>query len=92
MRVGRNTCFMFDGQIACFSLNLQQKGHKIANIPFAPWGKCIVAVFFPHHVQKMNIYESRKVVPDGKMHSAARPSDSWPMPEEPGRQINKSRQ
>lgn len=39
----------------------------------------------------MNIYESRKVMPNRAMHSAGRLSDSWPMPEESGLQINKSR-
>lgn len=38
----------------------------------------------------MNIYESRKVMPNREMNSAGRLSDSWPMPEESGRQINKS--
>lgn len=43
-----------------------------------------------HQVKKMNIYESRKVMPESEMHSAGSQSDSWPMPEEPGRQINKA--
>lgn len=52
-------------------------------------GSVFIAVIF-HQVHKMNIYESRKVMPDSEMHSAGRQSDSWPMPEEPGRQTNKS--
>lgn len=52
-------------------------------------GFCFAVIFHP--VQKMNIYESRKVMPKREMHSAGRLSDSWPMPEESGRQINKSR-
>lgn len=56
---------------------------------FLPGGSVFIAVIF-HQVQKMNIYESRKVMPDSEMHSARRQYDSRPMPEEPGQQINKS--
>lgn len=47
-----------------------------------------VSVIF-NRVQKMNIYESRKVMPDSEMYSASRQYDSWPLLAEPGRQINK---
>lgn len=56
---------------------------------FLPGGSVFIAVIF-RQVQKMNIYESRKVMPGSEMHSAGRQSDSWPLPEEPGRQINKA--
>lgn len=49
-----------------------------------------IGVIF-HLVRKMNIYESRKVMLDSKMHSAGRLSDSRPMLEETGRQIHQSR-
>lgn len=75
-----------------FLLKSPTKGSQNSQHSFCTMGEVYCSCFFPHHVQKMNIYESRKVVPDGKMHSAARPSDSWPMPEEAGRQKNKSRQ
>lgn len=56
---------------------------------FLPVGSVFTAVLF-HHMQKMNICESRKVTPDSEMRSARKQCDSWTMPEEPGRQINKS--
>lgn len=53
------------------------------------WWWCGGVVVIFHPVQKINIYESRKVMPSREMHSAGRLSDSWPTPEESGRQINK---
>lgn len=55
---------------------------------FLPVGNMFTAVLF-HPMQKMNIYESRKVMADSEMHSARKQHDSWTTPKEPGRQINK---
>lgn len=55
---------------------------------FLPVGSVFAAVIF-HQMQKINIYKSRKVMPDSEMHPGRRQNDSWTTPEKAGRQINK---